>query len=441
MKPEIAVFCNLKAKWETKMKKIVGLFFAAPLAAVLLSGAPAQAQQACPIKIGGTYPLTNSMGPMAKLMVQGAQLAVEHVNQGGGIKGCPIEYIMRDDQGQPNIGVDAAKYLVDVEHVLALSGGVSSGVSLPQLTSVVVPAKIPFVACCSTAATFTTLAQEGKTDGYFFHLMATVKTQAYGTAMEAMSRGLKRTAIIYINNDFGSGIAKYYAKALEKLGGKVVVSVPYNENQPSYRAEVNRALSEKPDSVFLASFPQDGATMTREWLSLGGTQNLILHNGLRNAEYVKLVGAKFLQKAFGFDNAAVEGPTVDAFRKSYKAKYNSEPVGTGILPQYDAIFTLALAMNIAPDLKGSSIRDSMRKIQDPNGTLVGTGPEEFKKALGLIKEGKPIKYSGATGPVEFDANGDVAGPLLIWSVKDGKLTVDKTITLDEIIAVTKKIDG
>ncbi len=423
------------------MKKNLSLILAVPLATVLLSGAAAHAQQACPIKLGGTYPLTGSMGSMSKLMAQGAELAIEHVNQGGGIKGCPVQYIMRDDQGQPNVGVDAAKYMIDVERVLALSGGVSSGVTLPQLTSVVVPAKIPYVACCSTAATFTTLAQEGKTGGYFFHLMATVKTQAYGTAMEATARGYKRTAIIYINNDFGSGIAKYYTTAVEKLGGKVVASIPYNENQPSYRAEVNRALAEKPDSIFFASFPQDGATMTREWLSLGGTQNMIFHNGLRNMEYVKAVGPKFLQKAFGFDNAAVEGPMVDVFRASYKAKYNSEPVGTGILPQYDAIFTLALAMNIAPDLSGPSIRDSMRKIQVPNGVHVGTGPEEYKKALALIKDGKPIKYFGATGPVEFDANGDVAGPILIWSVKGDDLSVDKTISLEEIIAITKEIDG
>jgi branched-chain amino acid transport system substrate-binding protein len=425
------------------MKGLYAIILAMPLAIAVQCNVPAYAQgtPACPIKIGGTYPLTGSMSSMSKLMAQGAQLAIEHVNEGGGIKGCPVEYIMRDDQGLPNVGVDAAKYLVDVERVLALSGGVSSGVSLPQLTSVVVPAKIPFVACCSTAATFTTLAQEGKTGGFFFHLMATVKTQAYGTALEAIRREYRRTAVIYINNDFGSGIAKYFATAMKELGGEAVVLIPYNENQASYRAEVTKALATKPDSIFFASFPQDGATMTREWLSLGGTQNMIFHNGLRNADYVKAVGGKFLEKAFGFDNASVEGETVDAFRNAYRERYHSEPVGTGILPQYDAIMTLALAMNIAPDLSGPAIRDSMRKIQVEGGTPVGTGPAEYKKALALIKEGKPIKYSGATGPVEFDANGDVSGPILIWGVKNGALVDEKTIPLEEIIAAAKKIDG
>jgi branched-chain amino acid transport system substrate-binding protein len=422
------------------MTKAIGLTFAVALAVAGYCNTAVHAQPACPVKLGGTYPLTGAQASYAKLVAQGAQLAIEHINQGGGIKGCPVEYIMRDDQGLPNVAVDAAKYLVDVERISALSGGVASGLALSQLTAVVVPAKIPFVACCSTAATFTTLAEEGKTGGFFFRLMADVKTQALGATMEAVERGYNRVAVIYVNDDFGSSMAKNFAKDIEKLGGKVVVSVPYNENQPTYRAEVNKALAVKPDSIFFMARVQDAATMTREWLSLGGTQNMMLQNTLRNMEYVNSVGPKYLQKAFGYDNAAVEGPTVDAFRASYKAKYHSEPVGAGILPQYDALITLALAMNIAPDLSGAAIRDSMRKIQDPNGTVVGTGPEEYKKALGLIKAGKPIKYHGATGPVEFDANGDVSGPILIWRVKGNDLAEVKTISAEDIAALSKKIN-
>jgi branched-chain amino acid transport system substrate-binding protein len=216
--------------------------------------------------------------------------------------------------------------------------------------------------------------------------------------------------------------------------------VPYNENQTSYRAEVNKAMADKPDALFLAAYPQDGATITREWLSLGGTQNFMFHNALRTKEFVEAVGPKFLQAAIGYDNASVEGPTVDAFRNSFKAKYNYEPVGAGILPQYDAVMVLALAMNIAPDLSGPAIRDSVRKIQESGGTVIGTGPEEFRKALAAIKEKRAIRYVGATGAVEFDKFGDVAGPILLWSVKGSDLVVDKTMTVDDINQIMKAVD-
>ena len=420
------------------MKHLTQLFLAASF--TILAIGQAAAQVACPVKIGMVLELTGSLAAVAKPIVDSANLAVEQINAGGGVHNCPVQLLTRDSQGQPNLGVDAAKYLVDVEHVSALTGGLASGVALPMLVSVAVPSNIPFVACCATAATFTQLAQDGKTNGYFFHLMATVKTQAYAAAKEAVSRGYKRIGVIYINGDFGNGIAKYFPAAVKKLGGDVTDMVPYNENQSSYTAEVNKVLATKPDLLFLAAYPQDGATIAREWLSDGGTSNFMLHNALRTKSFVDAVGASHLQSAFGYDNAAVEGPSTDAFRAAFKAKYHYDPTGAGILPEYDAIMTLALAMNIAPDLSGASIRDAVRKIQVPEGTEIDAGGDQFKKALGLIKDGKPIRYVGATGTIQFDRNGDVAGPMMFWGVKGDELTVGQTMSVQDINKIMQTVD-
>ena len=425
------------------MRNLYGLIFGAALAATGLAPSLGHAQDVtCPVKLGGILPLTGSMGAVGKRIADSAQLAVDQINAGGGVKGCDVNLILRDDQGQPTVGVDAAKYLVDVEGVQALTGTVSSGISLPILTSVTAPSKVVQISCCSTAATFTTLAEEGKSGGFYFRTLPTVKTQAYASAKVAADRGYKKIAVVYINTDFGTGMLQYFTTAMKKLGGEIVSSVAYNDNQPSYRAEVSQALASKPDAVFFVAFPQDGATMVREWISLGGTQNLILNNSLRSPDFVSAVGAQYLGKAYGMDNAPSGGPTADAFRDSFKAKYGETADGPGIATQYDAVIVLGLAMNIAPELTGTAIRDSVRKIQDPDGTVIGTGPDEFKKALALIKDGKPIRYVGATGPVVFDANGDVNGAALIWNVKgDGALTVEDTITIEDMNTLMKKIDG
>ena len=102
------------------------------------------------------------------------------------------------------------------------------------------------------------------------------------------------------------------------------------------------------------------------------------------------------------DNAQVAGPHVDVFNKAFEAKYKYDSKGPGVHTQYDAVMAIALAMNIATELTGPAIKDAVRRIHTAGGTVVGTGPEEFKKALELIKAGKPIRYSGATGPFEFD---------------------------------------
>lgn len=407
------------------------------IATLSLAGAAA-AQVSCPVKIGGILPLTGSMGPITKKISESALLAIDHINAGGGIKGCPVQFILRDDQGQPTVGVDAAKYLVEVERVQAITGTVSSGVTGPIISSVTAPSKVVQISCCSTASPFTT---DGRSQGYFFRSIPTSKTQAYATASEMARRGLKKTAIIYVNTDFGLDMTRFIEAALPKLGGEMVIKVPYNDNQPNYRAEVTQALASKPESLLLIGFPKDAVTIVREWLSLGGSPKIALNNSMRVKDFVDGVGAKFLNEAFGMDNAQVAGPTVEAFNKSFEEKYKTDTKGPGVHTQYDAVMAIGLAMNIAGELTGPAIKDAVRKIHDPKGEQVGTGPDGFKKAIELIKAGKPIKYFGATGPIEFDANGDVTGPALVWKIENGEIKTDRTISIEDMLALFKKVDG
>ena len=410
-------------------------------AIVLMTGvlsAGVAAAESCPVKIGGILPLTGSMAPITKKIAQAAELAIEHVNQGGGIKGCPVQFILRDDQGQPTVGVDAAKYLVEVERVPAFTGTISSGVTGPIISAVTAPSKVVQITCCSTASPFTL---DGRSNGYFFRTIPTSKTQAYATASETARRGFKKTVVIYINTDFGTDMLRFYKAAVAKLGGDVIGEVPYNDNQPSYRAEVTKALATKPESLLLIGFPKDGVTIVREWLSLGGTKTIALNNSMRTMDFVNGVGAKFIEDVFGMDNAQVAGPQVDAFNHAFEEKFKTDTKGPGVHTQYDALMVMALAMNIAKDLTGPSIKDAVRRVHVPNGTPVGTGPAEYKKALELIKAGKPIKYFGATGPIEFDANGDVTGPALVWKVKDGQIVTDRIITIEDMQALFKRVEG
>jgi ABC-type branched-subunit amino acid transport system substrate-binding protein len=407
-------------------------------ATALLFALDASAQQACPVKVGGVLPLTGSMAPITKKIAQAAELAFEHVNQGGGVKGCPVQFILRDDQGQPTVGVDAAKYLVEVERVPAFTGTISSGITGPIIASVTAPSRVVQITCCSTASPFTL---DGRSQGYFFRTIPTSKTQGYATAAETSRRGFKKTAVIYINTDFGTDMLRFYKAAVAKLGGDIAIEVPYNDNQPSYRAEVTRALAAKPESMLLIGFPKDAVTIVREWLSLGGTRNVALNNSMRTMDFVNGVGAKFVEDFVGMDNAQVAGPHVDAFNKSFEAKFKTDSKGPGVHTQYDAVMVIALAMNIAKDLTGPSIREAVRQVHTPGGTPVGTGPDEFKKAVALIRAGKPIKYFGATGPIEFDRYGDVTGPALVWRISNGQIVTDRTITIEEMQAISKRVEN
>jgi hypothetical protein len=91
-----------------------------------------------------------------------------------------------------------------------------------------------------------------------------------------------------------------------------------------------------------------------------------------------------------------------------------------------AALKAGLSMTDASQVTGAQIRDNLRAINDKSSgtTLIRTGPTELSKAIDLLASGKPIDYEGASGPVDFDANGNVNERWYHWLGKsDGKLDI------------------
>ncbi len=409
------------------------------LVAFLASMGNVMAQE-CPIKLGAILPVSGPMGQVGERISNTGAFAVEVFNEAGGVKNCPVEYTLRDTQGQSAVGVDAAKSLVDLEGVKALIGAVSSGVSLPVLTSVAVPSKVVQVSCCSSSESFTALAQEGKTKGYWFRTYATNRSQAAMGALLTTEKGFKNTAVIYVNTDFGVGLAKRYVEDIKKLGGNITSMIAYNESQQSYRAEVTKALEGNPDSVFLVAFPVDGATITREWLSLGGTDNLIVNNSLRSDDYFKAVGHQYLQNLVGYDSAQPRLPSVTTFNELFQAKFDGPPNGPGLHSVFDAVTVVLLAMEAADELTGDAIRDQIRNVTADGGIEVYPGAEGIKRAKALLAEGKQIRYVGATGALQFDANGDVQAPKMTWKLNGTENKETGYYTTEQVADLIKRLD-
>ena len=369
----------------------------------------------CTTKIGAVLPTSVDWGrPIAET----AQFAVDLFNEAGGVKGCDIEMVLRDTQTDPKIGVDAAKALVDLDKVPVLIGAVSSGVSMPILTSVTVPSGVMQMSCCSSSTAFTDLAAEGKTNGLWFRTFATTRNQAAVAAKLIQERGYKSVGIFYKNDDWGQDIGKLVAADLETLGIEVTTSAAINDGQPSYRAEVTEVLKTQPEAVYMAIYPTEGISVVREWISLGGTQKMVLANALKSDEFRDGVGMQYLKDAVGHDSAPPRTDSADTFTEMYTEKFDSEPNGPGLQNSFDAVMISLLAMEIAPELTGESIAAQVGKVTDPSGTPVTPTVEGLTEALKLLSAGETVSYQGATGAVVFDENGDVSAPALAWTFTD-----------------------
>lgn len=430
---------TLRQKGDLHMRKITATLLAGVASVGLASTAAA-----CPAKIGAILSLTGSYATFGPPISNAAALAIEQMAAAGWkIGDCDkLEYLVRDDQTQPSVGVDAARRLVDIDGVPAIVGPVTSGVVGPILSSVTVQKGVLMVPSAGTSPTFSEMAREGKLNGLFYRVLPSDSLQAVAAAKLAWDAGHRKIAVVNLNNDWGNNLAKQFVATFKAMGGAVTTQVTYNAEQPSYRSEVNKALEGKPDSVYIASTVIDGSKILRDWISLGGTQKFVFPLGMNDAKIIEQIGEQYLKEAWFVTPGAPQPNSRAAFYGAYEKRYNLEPgkgPGPGRDSGYDAAALISLAMMAAKNYKdGKAIAAAFSRVTDPQGAPIMATVDDFKKAVQLLGEGKTIRYVGATGAMTYDQYGDVNTPFVGWQVENKAFAQKKDISAQEVSDIKQK---
>jgi len=414
--------------------------------AVLASLSPLTAfaqSPSCSHTVGMVVSLTGPAGRFGQAASKSVELAFNELNKAAGasgVAGCKLAIDLRDAQSQGSVAVDQARQLVDLKKVPALIGGIISSVSIPIVTSVTGPAGVVQISPASTSPTLTKLANEGKTNGWFFRTITSDALQGTAAAKYAMDQGMNTLTIIHVNNDFGVNMLAEFKRAYEALGGKIISITPYNAQQPSYNAEVTNALKGDPPALYFIGYPGDGTTIVRTWIQQGGPQKFLLNDGMNAADFIKGVGPQFLTNAFGTSSGTNKTPSTEFFTSAYPAMSGGFDAGAPAADRaFDAAAILGLAIAHAGKFEAAAIRDSIRKVTEPGGEVVHAGPQGFARAMQLIKEKKPVRYAGVIGAVQFDKNGDIVGPFRTWRITNGEVATVGQMSVDEVQAIQAKL--
>ncbi len=398
----------------------------------LFAPAPAAIAQDCTVNVGIVYPISIDWGrPIAET----ALWVVDMINEAGGVDGCRVNAILRDDQNDPRVGVDAARALIDLERVQLLIGTVASGISIPILTSVTAPAGVMQISCCSSSNRLTEIARSGESRGLWFRTFAPAGLQATVAAMAAADTGIRRIAIFYKNDDWGQDIGRLAAEAFQAAGIEVIASVAIPDGQPSYRAEVIQALQSQPEAIYLALYPNEGIAVVREWLSLGGTSRMIGANSLKSDDFRAAVGLENLKDFIGTDMTAPRTESAASFVEAFTTHFGRPPTGPGLPNSFDATAIALLAYHAAGrNATGAEIAAQVRRVTDPSGEPIPATVEGFRRAMEILSKGGSVSYQGGTGAVTFDENGDVTAPAITWAFTEAGIVETRYITLEEVAA-------
>jgi branched-chain amino acid transport system substrate-binding protein len=380
-------------------------------AAVLFAVAPVAAQD---IKIGVLLGFTGPLEAMSPPMAASANLAFSEINAAGGVTGKQVTVVTGDDGCvTPDVAVAAADKLINSDKVSAILGAMCSGVTIAVADNVAVPAGVLMISSSATAPTVATL----KDNDLVFR---TTSSDAYNGEMLAkllLGKGIKDIGITYVNTDYGKGLADTIAAAFGAGGGKVAANVAHEEGKADYRAELGQIAAAGTQTLVVIAYAQgSGKTILQQATESGDFTTYVGGDGMVNDELFTGLDAAALENMIAVRPGSPTSAGIDAFKALAAA--GGVDVGSTYVPQsYDAAFLIAAALEKTGG-KSEGIGQAVRDIANAPGEVVLPG--EWAKAVELIKAGTDINYEGASGPVDFDANGDVPGVVIEMTVKGGK---------------------
>lgn len=389
------------------------------------------------LKLGSLTPTTGDLSSIGQNMPIAVQLAVDTINACGGVNDQPVTLINEDDQTDPTAGGAAMTKLAEVDKVAGVVGSFASSVSSAAV-DVAVRNKVMQISPGSTSPVFTTRAAAGEFDGYWARTAPPDSYQAPALAVLAMKKGFKRVSTVVINNDYGVGFEQEFVKAFEKLGGTVVNKdkpVRYDPKAATLDSEAAAAFAGEPDAVLGVLYAETGSVLLKAAYEQGLTEGvtLLLTDGVYSPDFTQQVGTtadgkSIIAGALGTVPGA-DGPALADFTKLWTEKTGKEM--TAYVPHsWDAAIVMMLAAEAADANTGEGIKSKLMEVTSGDGEEVS----DPCAAIALVREGRAINYQGASGNVDFDANGDVAGSYDVWTVNDDAslAVIDKVNPLEAL---------
>lgn len=364
------------------------------LAALACLAGAAQAQQI--VKIGHVAPLSGPSAHLGKDNENAARMAVDELNAKGFIlngQKVTLQLLLEDDASDPKQGTAVAQKLVDAK-VKGVIGHLNSGTTVPA-SKIYNDAGIPQISPATTATQYTKQRFPGA-----FRVVAN-DAKLGGTlgkyAIDTLKA--KNIAVIDDRTTYGQGVAAEFLKGAKGPGVRIVGKEFTNATATDFTAILTSIRGKKPDLIFFGGMDSVGGPMLKQIKALGIDARFMGGDGICTESLARLAGEAVGEgKVICAEAGGVAGPEQEKAMADFRARFRQK---TGRDVQlyapyvYDAVMVMAAAMQAA------------------------NSAEPMK----YLPELKKIRYQGVTGPIAFDASGDIQnGALTLYTYKGGKRT-------------------
>ena len=346
--------------------------------------------------VGTLLPQTGDLAFLGPPEFAGVDLAVQEINDAGGVLGKPVKQVRADSgDGSPNIAPGETDNLLS-GGADAIVGAASSSVSLSVIDKIT-NAGVVQISPANTSTAFDTYDDKG----LYFRTAPSDVLQGAVLANTLVEDGHQNVAILARQDSYGEALANQVEKVFTESGGNIVAKELYDADVKSQTAPINAIAAQDPDAVVLISF-EEVKTMIPDMITAG-------------------IGPDKKQVYFTDGNTSNYGTGADGFPagtlEGVKSTYPGPEVSNAFKDRllevdpklkdftygqesYDATILVALAAIAAGDDSGASIASQMQAV-----SAEGTKCTEFQECADMLENDEDIDYDGVSGPIEFNDTG------------------------------------
>jgi ABC-type branched-subunit amino acid transport system substrate-binding protein len=410
-----------------RLTAIVLVVAGALAASVSAFGATGRGQDSLRLTIGALVPNTGTSSAYGPSTEKGIRMGVAAVNAAAKKAGVDFEATVDavDNQSDPVATVSATRK-VATDGATCIIGASSSATTIAAATSVAIPQGIPIIAPSSTSSALTPLHAQG---GLTFRTVAADPLEAAGLARVVAQRTKgakgKLVSVAGRNDTYGQGLTAAFAKAWQALGGKVDGPLLYDPNAANYDSEAQKIVASNPSAYVIIDLPNTYGKVASALLRTGKwkTSEAFIAGGYP-ATIPSGIPPETLNGVTGVSPGfPLSGKLVKAFNAMWTTFAGTSQQQSYDQNSFDAAVLCSLASIAAKSTDGRAIAAQLQNVSGPKGpqfTML-----TLAKAVAKLKAGtKVINYQGVSGPVDFNANGDIRTSFInVYQYSGGVLKV------------------
>jgi branched-chain amino acid transport system substrate-binding protein len=349
------------------------------------------------LKFGTLLPVTGSLSQLGPPEIAGVDLAIQEINDAGGVLGQEVTVSHKDSSDAENsqVATQSVTELIS-EEVAVIIGAASSQVTLNVIDDVM-SSETVMISPANTAAALSGYGE------YFFRTAPPDTVQGDVHANLIAGDGNATLSVLVFNDEYGTGLRDVVVSTFEEAGGTVLYGTEGQEFDPTeqnFSAIVADALSQSPDAVSIITFTTQTPLIVQELVNAGFDMSKAyfvdgnLQNFADEFDPGTLEGAQgTLPGAFPTEEFQQRLLEVDPELQDFS--YAAE--------SYDATMLAALAAVRGGATDATTIRDNLHAVSGADGGTACTG---FEECATLLEDDQEIDYEAVSGAGPFNEDND-----------------------------------